>query len=64
MASTSSRRRGGARQTSFLPDGASSFYLVVPLSANREGSYGVDWAGIPRLPAPRGCLPQEFAGCP
>jgi hypothetical protein len=43
--------------------GEDSYYLIVPRSLNREGSYGFDGAGIPRAPSASACLPQAVAAC-
>ena len=40
----------------------SRFFLVVPRSADREGSYGPA-TGHLRSPAAPGCLPQEIGEC-
>jgi hypothetical protein len=55
---------GGATTEALLPSAGSAYYLVVPTSGLREGSYGVTSAGAER---PRGvvaCLPQQIAACP
>ena len=43
--------------------GGDSYYLVVPRSLNREGSYGLDSTGEPRAPSTNPCLPQAVAAC-
>ena len=42
----------------------STFYLVVPKSGTREGSYGKTSSGAERPPAVNQCLPQNVAVCP
>ena len=44
-----------------IPDGA--YYLVVPLHADREGSYGVDGAGFERPAGTNACAAQSVAAC-
>ena len=39
------------------------FYLVVPQSADREGSYGTDGENTQRLPSVAACLPQALGLC-
>jgi hypothetical protein len=53
----------GAIWTVLSPDDGDRYYLVVPLSPNREGSYGADSEGTPRVPADDPCLPQDVAPC-
>lgn len=55
---------GGATTLTFAPAGGSEFYLVVPRNAAREGSYGLNSAGLQRPAAPAACLQQSIAGCP
>ena len=38
----------GATSATFVPAAGSSYYLVVPRNADREGSYGTDSNGIER----------------
>lgn len=47
-------------------DEPEAYFLVVPLSATREGSYGSDGAGVDRPAAPPGvgCRPQLVEPCP
>jgi len=47
----------------FPPAATSSYYLVVPGSDTREGSYGRDSAGFERPQATAPCLPQQIAAC-
>jgi Zn-dependent metalloprotease len=51
----------GATSTTLAPSAGSHYYLVVPRSADREGSYGTDSSGNPRPPAASPCLPQALA---
>jgi hypothetical protein len=53
----------GATSTTLMPGGGDRYYLVVPLSSNREGSYGRDSGGVPRAPGASACLPQDIAPC-
>ncbi len=41
----------------------SSYFLVVPLNAFREGSYGTDSEGRERAPSTAACLPQTTGAC-
>jgi len=43
--------------------GADSFYLVVPLSSTRQGSYGLDSSGVERSPSFYVCHPQMIENC-
>jgi hypothetical protein len=53
----------GATSTTIVPGSGDRYYLVVPLSSNREGSYGRDSAGAERGPGASACLTQEIAPC-
>ncbi len=55
---------GGATQLTLTPAAGSRFYLVVPLSGGREGSYGRTSDGTERAPSASPCAPQQLAGCP
>lgn len=55
---------GGATTLTFPPDPADRFYLVVPRSILREGSYGSASDGSERAPSASACLPQEIGTCP
>jgi len=58
---------GGDLVEEIVPQAADSYYLVVPMDASVEGSYGVDSASVERpRPAPADCcLPwQTLGGCP
>jgi hypothetical protein len=48
----------------FTPLEGDTYYLVVPLNATREGSYGRDSEGLERPPGALACLPQQVAPCP
>ena len=55
---------GGLTNTSFEPDGGSTFFLVVAHDGGYEGSYGVDSEGNPRVSGPVQCLPTAGTlGC-
>jgi Zn-dependent metalloprotease len=51
----------GATTMTFAPASGSSYYLVVPQSVDREGSYGTDGAGNERPRSGSACLPQALA---
>ena len=51
----------GATSTTFLPATDSSYYLVVPRNADREGSYGTDSNGVERPQGAAACLGQAAA---
>jgi hypothetical protein len=55
---------GGANTFDMAEDGTSGYFLVVPLSPNREGSYGVDGDGRERPAAGESCIPQSVRTCP
>ena len=54
---------GGATTVTFTPAAGSTYYLVVPRNATREGSYGLrsDSSERPRGPSP--CLEQSLGQC-
>jgi len=52
---------GSATNWQLTPSAGSRYYLVVPRSSNREGSYGVNSAGNERPPANAACLAQALA---
>jgi len=54
---------GAARSFTLVPAETDTYYLVVPRSADREGSYGRDHAGDERPQGAAACLPQEIAAC-
>jgi hypothetical protein len=56
---------GGALAATITPGSGSSYYLVVPLAARSEGSYGVDSSGVSRPPSSSPCR-SVFTpdGCP
>jgi hypothetical protein len=54
---------GGLTWVELEPGPGSHYYLVVPLSRDHEGSYGLDGEGDERLPGSEACLPQALAGC-
>ena len=47
----------------FTPGAGNRYYLVVPQSADREGSYGLDGAGLERPPGFANCLGQATGAC-
>jgi hypothetical protein len=54
----------GATGRTFAPDPGDRYFLVVPRSADREGSYGFDGEGNERPVADAACLPQALKlGC-
>jgi hypothetical protein len=58
---------GGDRVEEVVPQTASSYYLVVPISPTAEGSYGQDSGGFERPVAPaldRCLASQVIGGCP
>jgi len=55
---------GGATTKTLTPLAGDTYYLIVPLNATREGSYGTNGAGTERPPAATACLPQGIGGCP
>jgi hypothetical protein len=54
---------GASLSFTLVPAESNAYYLVVPRSADREGSYGRDHAGDERPQGPAACLPQEIAVC-
>lgn len=55
---------GGAVSAGLGPGSGDRYYLVVPRSAVREGSYGLDGAGAERPASEAACLDQAIASCP
>jgi hypothetical protein len=55
---------GEALTEDFTPSTTSSYYLVVPLSADNEGSFGPNSHGRERPPGSAVCLPKYVAACP
>ncbi len=49
---------------SLTPSPGDRYYLVVPVSLETEGSYGVSSEGTERLPPAAACLPQLLGACP
>jgi hypothetical protein len=39
---------GGVTSTTLAPGAASSYFLIVPITADAEGSYGANSAGVQR----------------
>jgi hypothetical protein len=54
---------GGLTQSTFVPGSGSTYYLIVPASANREGSYGRSSDDLERPPGTVACLPQVIGSC-
>jgi hypothetical protein len=53
----------GARTWTLSPLAGDRYFLVVPVHADREGSYGTSGAGVERPQAGDACVPQAFATC-
>ncbi len=53
----------GATSATIASSAGNRYYLVVPQSANREGSYGRDGADTPREPGVSSCLAQLAVSC-
>jgi hypothetical protein len=54
----------GITAATFTPNSGDSYYLVVPRTPFREGSYGLSSEGTERLPGLTACLPQAgLVGC-
>jgi hypothetical protein len=53
----------GATSATFTPDAGDTYYLVVPLSAFREGSYGADSSGAERPQGAMACFPRSVGHC-
>jgi subtilisin-like proprotein convertase family protein len=54
----------GLTTKTFPTDPGDLYFLVVPLSADREGSYGQDSASLERPQAAPACRPQLVGSCP
>jgi hypothetical protein len=54
---------GGATTAEITPSSGGRYYLVVPRSADHEGSYGVDGQASERAASAQACVPQQFASC-
>jgi hypothetical protein len=54
---------GGALTLTLTPAASSSYYLVVPAHADREGSYGIDGFGSERPQAAGACATQLIRTC-
>ena len=54
----------GLLTKTFPADPGDLYFLVVPLTADREGSYGTDSASVERPPAGPACKPQLTGSCP
>jgi hypothetical protein len=53
----------GSKLKLLTPAAGSSYYLVVPTRAGREGSYGQGSSGVERAPAAAACMPQAIHAC-
>ena len=53
----------GGSTTATFPVLGNAYFLVVPSSGDREGSYGHDSSGNPRPASTTACLSQEVASC-
>jgi hypothetical protein len=53
----------GATSAVISPSAGNRYYLVVPLHAGHEGSYGKKSDGVERAAAASACAPQLLAGC-
>jgi len=54
----------GLLTKTFPADPGSLYFLVVPVSADREGSYGKDSALVERPAGASSCKPQLVGSCP
>jgi hypothetical protein len=53
----------GAMSYTLTPSGEGTYYLIVPVHADREGSYGLDGADVERPPSSSACVPQTIHAC-
>jgi hypothetical protein len=54
---------GGALSFDLTPAAFDTYYLVVPVHADREGSYGADGSGAERPQGTSACTPQSLHAC-
>jgi hypothetical protein len=54
---------GAMQSLSFTPAVGNDYYLVVPVHADREGSYGTDSTGAERPQGIGACDPQTIRAC-
>lgn len=54
---------GGGTSATLTPSSAGHYYLVAPLNAGKEGSYGRDGAGNERPAAAVACAGQQIVAC-
>jgi len=54
---------GGATSATIAPSPGDGYYLVVPRTASKEGSYGRRSGGTERPAAVSACVPQQPSGC-
>jgi len=57
------RSTGGATASTLTPRAGDAYYLVLPLNAAYEGSYGADCFGAERPASLSPCRPQQVASC-
>ncbi|MEM7246115.1 MAG: hypothetical protein AAF533_12280 [Acidobacteriota bacterium] len=56
---------GAITSVTVTPGAGNRYYLVVPVTAAEEGSYGLDFAGLERPASPTTpCQPMVVTGCP
>lgn len=55
---------GGLTQATIAPGPGNRYYLVVPRTSSREGSYGTNSSGQERPQGTTACVPRLIAGCP
>jgi len=53
----------GTTSATIGPSAGNAFYLVVPRTASKEGSYGRTSGGVERPAAASACVPQQPSGC-
>ena len=54
---------GGATSATFTPQAGDRYYLVVPTSLNREGSYGDNSSAGARAASGAACHVQYLSAC-
>lgn len=54
---------GGALSYDLAPSAGNDYYLIVPVHADREGSYGVDGTGAERPQGATACAAQALHAC-
>ena len=53
-----------AHSWNFTPAPGNRYFLLVPINAVREGSYGLKAGGVERPVSASACRPQSIAACP